>query len=301
MREIREYQIEYNQFKLKFLNLGAVITEYSYNGQNVVLEFEEKTSYLNNNTYLGSVVGRSAGRIRDGEIDGWQLPKNQDGKHNLHGNALHYKFYEVETKENQATLTLKDPEEDFPGNAIIQIKYLLTDDGLVQEINATSDKPTVFNMTNHSYFNLNGGGPILDHQLQIEAKQVLELDIDSLPIGIINTAGTAFDFNQPKLIGAAKAQGHSQFEYTDFIDHPFKLDGQIKLTGDKLQLEIETDQDFVVVYCGNFLGDEVNPIKGGMNKQYHAICLETQHAPGTTNLETEYSSKTKYKISALDF
>lgn len=299
MSEIKEYQIEYDNFKLKFLNIGAVITEFSYKGHNIVLNFKEFEGYQENSTFLGSIVGRSAGRIRDGKIDGWQLPKNQDGKHNLHGNGLHYKLYDVQIIGSSAILTLNDPEGDFPGNAQIQIKYTLSDQGLVQEFNANSDKPTVFNMTNHSYFNLNGNDEILEHQLQIESDIVLELDEDLLPIGELAVEGTAFDFNTPKQIKVAKEQGHDQFKYSKFIDHPYKLKGAITLLGEKLKLEIDTDQDFVVVYCGNYLGDESNLINGDMNNDYYAICLETQHAPGSTSLVTEYSSKTIYKLSEI--
>lgn len=299
MQEIKEYEISYNDYKLKFLNIGAVITEYSLNGHNVVLSFEDYTNYQNDSTYLGSVVGRSAGRIRDGKIEGWQLPRNQDGKHNLHGNDIHYKFYDVRVEDSKAVLTLNDPEGDFPGNATIQITYELTDEGLVQSFSATSDKPTVFNMTNHSYFNLNGTGDILNHQLQIEANEVFELDEDLLPVGVIKVEGTAFDFNQPKQISAAKRQGHDQFAYSKFIDHPFKLSGKIELSGDAYKLNIETDQDYLVVYTGNYIGDEANKILGHLNKDYHAVCLETQDAPGTTTLVTEYCATTKYKLSTL--
>lgn len=298
-QEIKEYTIEYGDYKLKFLNIGAVITEFSYKGNNIVLSFDDLESYRNNSTYMGSIVGRSAGRIRDGRIEGWTLPLNQDGKHNLHGNALHYKFYDVELDGNSGILKLDDPEGDFPGNAKIEIKYTLTNEGLVQEINAKSDKPTVFNMTNHSYFNLNNNGDILNHKLQIESDVVLELDADLLPIGEIKVEGTAFDFNQPKRIKSAKEQGNEQFKHTKFIDHPYQLNGSIILCGDSLKLEIDTDQDYIVVYCGNYIGDEKNILKNNMNKDYHAICLETQHAPGTTELINEYNAKTIYKLSTL--
>ncbi len=298
MQEIVEYTIQKGNYKLKFLNIGAVITEYSYKNQNIVLAFKDYESYRNNSTYLGSIVGRSAGRIRDGEIEGWRLPLNQDRKHNLHGNDLHYRFYDVAVKESSAVLTLVDPEGDFPGNATIGVKYSLTEDGLIQEISATSDKPTVFNMTNHSYFNLNHNTSILNHKLQIEADQVLQLDEDLLPIGTIEVAGTAFDFNTPKQINDALEQGHDQFKYTKFIDHPFKLTGKIGLENDELKLEIETDQDYVVVYAGNYIGDETNRLKCDMNKDYYAICLETQAAPGNCDLTTEYKSITKYKLSS---
>lgn len=300
MEQIKEYCLECGDYRLKFLNIGAVITEYSYKDNNVVLSFENLESYKKNSTFMGSVVGRSAGRIRDGKIEGGTLPLNQDGKHNLHGGDIHYKFYDVEIDEATATLTLNDPEGDFPGNAVITIKYELSENGLTQTLVAKSDKPTVFNMTNHSYFNL-GQDRILEHKLCISSDTVLELDEDLLPVGRIDVTGTAFDFNEPKQIGKAKEEGHDQFKYSKFIDHPYKLNGDkaIALSNDSLKLEITTDQDYLVVYCGNYLGDEQNILKDDMNKDYHAICLETQAAPGATDLVSEYKAITNYKITTL--
>lgn len=300
MDEIKEYTINYGDYVLKFLNIGAVITEFSKDNSNVVLSFEDNESYRNNTTFMGSIVGRTAGRIRGGKIGERILPLNQDGKHNLHGNALHYRFYDVETTENTATLMLVDPEGDFPGNASITIKYELTNEGLTQTITGSSDKQTIFNMTNHSYFNL-GQESILEHKLCIPSDTVLELDEDLLPVGTNDVRGTVFDFNQPKYIREVKEQGHDQFKYSKFIDHPFKLcgDKRINLSDDNMQLEITTNQDYVVVYCGNYLGDETNQLNNGMNKDYHAICLETQAAPGSIDLVTEYQAITKYKITKL--
>ncbi len=298
MQEIKEYQLTHGDYKLKFLNIGAVITEFSYKGHNVVLSFEDKQSYRNNSTYMGSIVGRSAGRIRDGKLDGWMLPLNQEGKHNLHGNHIHYKFYDVDINSNKAVLTLFDEEGDFPGNALIKVIYELTEEGLVQTFDCKSDKPTVFNMTNHSYFNLDGGS-ILDHKLLIESAAVLKLDEDLLPVGTIDVGKTAFDFNHLRLIRDSFNQYHDQFEYSKFIDHPYKLDGKIELQASNLKLSIETDQDYLVVYAGNYIGDEKNKLNNDMNEDYQAICLETQAAPGTIDLVTEYKAQTKFKISTL--
>lgn len=300
MEQIKEYCLDYGDYRLKFLNIGAVITEYSYKGNNVVLSFENLESYRNNYTNLGSIVGRSAGRIRDGKLEGWTLPLNQDGKHTLHGGRkFQYKFYNVYVIDNVAKLILVDPEGDFPGNALCTITFQLDENGLTQVIDSVADKPTILNFTNHSYFNL-GQDSILEHKLCISSDAVLELDEDLLPVGTIDVSETAFDFNEPKQIGKAKEQGHDQFKYSKFIDHPYKLkdDKTIILSNDSLKLEITTDQDYLVVYGGNYIGDEQNKLRNDMNKDYHAICLETQAAPGTTDLVTEYKAITNYKITS---
>ncbi len=299
--EIKEYTIVNGDYRLKFLNLGAVITEYSYKEQNIVLSFEDNNSYLNNSTYMGAVVGRTAGRIKNATIGTWKIPVNFNGKHNLHGNDLHLRYYEVQAKDNSAELKLYDKEGDFPGNANIKIQYTLTDEGLEQIIDAYSDTPTVFNFTNHAYFNLDQTKSILDHNLQIPAQKVGQLDSDLLPINDVSLEGTAFDFNDEKLIRQAYEQGDKQFKYSKFIDHPYKLagDGNIILKSDKLKLKISTNQDYVVVYCGNYIGEEVNKLKGGMNKDYSAICLETQKRPNDTELVTHYMSKTLYKLTEI--
>lgn len=294
---IKEYTITNGEMRLSVLNVGGVITELSRNNQNIVIKFEDYASYLDNSMFLGAVVGRSAGRIRNGKIGDYQIPINFNGKHNLHGNDLHLKFYQVEVSDNQIICTLNDPAGPFPGNAKIQIKYKLLTDRLVQTFTATSDEPTVFNMTNHAYFNLNMKKSILDHKLHLEADVVGELDSDLLPVADIPVENTAFDFNTPRKISDSFAQGHSQFAFSKYIDHPFKKTGIIKLTYDTTSLEIVTDQDYVVAYLGNYVGDEINKFANTTNADYQAICLETQNRPNTIDLVTEYKATTEYIIN----
>ncbi len=301
MEEIKEYELNYGDYKLKFLNIGAVITEFSYKGNNVVLSFEDYNSYRKNYTNLGSIVGRNAGRIRDGKIDGWKtLPLNQEGKHTLHGgHKFQYKFYDVHVIGNIAKLTVVDTEGDFPGNALVTITFKLGENGLTQTIEAVSDKPTIFDFTNHTYFNLDRSKSILEHTLLIDSDTVLKLDQDLLPIGEMAVSNTAFDFTKPRLIESSLQQGHDQFKYSKFIDHPYVLNGKAVLSTDNLQLEITTDRDYLVVYGGNYIGTESLAIKDNMNYDYSSICLETQGKPGLTNLITDYKATTNFKISVL--
>lgn len=295
--EIKEYTIINGEMKLSVLNIGAVITEFSKAGNNIVLKFEDYNSYLDNSTYLGSIVGRSAGRIRDAKLKNWNIPVNFNGKHNLHGNDLHYKFYDVKVNENSIELTLEDAEGEFPGNALIKVVYTLTETSLIQEIFGESDKPTVFNLTNHAYFSLDSSKSILENSLKIDADIVHELDCDLLPVGDITVDGTAFDFKTNRQIRDSFNQGHDQFEYSKYIDHPFKLNGNVELSCNDTKLTITTNQPYVVAYLGNYLGDEQNKLANNLNKDYQSICLETQKKPGDTELVTGYYSKTEYTLN----
>lgn len=296
MKQIKEYGLEYNEYKLKFLNIGAAITEYSYKGQNTVLYYENKENYVSNDIFLGAVVGRTAGRIRDGRIGKWQLPLNQGGKHNLHGNELHHKHFDVEIEGNNAILTCVDQEGPYPGNAVIKIIYSLGKEGLKQEIIASSDSPTVFNFANHTYFNLDGTETILDHKLKINSKKMLAVDEDCLPVKEVKVENTVFDFRAGKAIREALNDSEEQYQFTKFIDHPFELDGLVELEGEKIKLVVETGLDYAVIYCGAHISGTTHIIGESMNRDYAAVCIETQHAPNTTDLVSEYNSITHYKI-----
>ncbi len=301
MKRLHEYEIVYKHYKLKFLNIGAVITEFSYKGNNAVLSFEKKRSYRHNTTNMGSIVGRKAGRVRDGKIDNWQLPLNQDNKHTLHGGRkFQYKYYDVLIDKNIAVLKTVDKEGDFPGTAVVTITYQLTDNGLTQTIEATSDKPTLLDFTNHTYFNLDNSQSIFGHKLQIDSDTVLELDKDLLPVKEKDVTGTAFDFRNLHPIRDSFKQGDEQFTYTKFLDHPYKLNGSILLQSDIMQLTITTDCDYVVVYGGNYIGEEEQIINDNMDYDYSGVCLETQGRPGDTTLVTSYKAITNYKLGDID-
>ncbi len=297
MKKIIEYKLRYGRYRLKFLNIGAAITEYSIDNTNVVLAYEDLESYRKNDICLGVVVGRTAGRIREGKLSNWQLPLNENGKHNLHGNQLHRRFYEVEIIGCKAILTLHDKEGDFPGNADIKIVYELTKTGLKQTIDCSSDKSTIFNMTNHSYFNL-GQNTVLSHELRIDADSYLSLDIDNLPIEKKSVKKSVFDFTNWKLIAAAKLKSEPQFAYTKFLNHPYKLDGSIYLRADNISLEVKTDCEYAVIYTGNYLSNCTSKIIDNRNNDYSGICIETQAAPGTIDLSSTYKSVTFYNLNS---
>ncbi len=298
-KNIKEYIIEYKNYRLKVLNIGATITEYSLDNKNIVLFYDNITDYLNNTMYLGAIVGRTAGRIKNAVYGNTQLPKNFLNKHNLHGNDLHLKFFDVKEIENGLELSLFDEEGVYTGNANIKVVYKLTDNGLEQEIFANSDKPTLFNFTNHSYFNLKPNTDIKNLNLKIDSEKVWSLCEESLPKKYIDVKNTAFDFLNSKKIEENLKIYDKQFEVTKFIDNPYKLNGNVILSSDDLKLTITTNQPYIVVYTGNYIGDEKFKFANSETFNRAGICLETQKIPGDTELTTNYYSKTTFKLENI--
>lgn len=295
--KIVEYTLKKGSLEVKFLNLGAIITEINYKGINRVLRFKKLDSYLNNTMYLGAIVGRTAGRIENGVFPGGKLQTNFLNKHNLHGNDMHLKYYNVDMiDESTATLSVIDSEGEYPGDLDVSIKYSILNDSLNQEILARSTAMTPINMTNHTYFNLNGTGTILDHQLQIDSTQVGILNHEMITSDFGNVAKTAFDFRHNRVIRTSLEQGDDQFEISGFIDHPYKLDGLIQLLGNDCRMTIKTNQPYVVAYLGSQIDAEMNELLNSSGKKYSALCLETQKCPGDTELVDEYYSITQYEF-----
>ncbi len=297
---IKEYSIRYKGYKLKVLNIGATITEYSLDGHNICLSYDNLDDYRQNELYAGCIVGRTAGRIKNGCVGEWELPKNYHDVHNHHGNGMHLSFYDVKVYSQSIELTTTDAEGDYPGNAKIKVTYSLGDDGLTQEIIAISDKPTLFNFTNHSYFNLDLGSSVLDHYLKIDAANYAHLDSEKFVDSVHPVLSTAFDFKEKKQIkNSFTEDDKEQFNITKFIDHPFQLNGLVTYSNNDYSLDISTDSDYVVIYTANYLGDCKSPLKGIKAKDYGAICFETQKIPGDINLVTEFSFKTNYKLTKI--
>lgn len=295
--KIKEYTIANEFIEVKFLNLGAIITEINYKGINRVLKFQDYNSYLNNTMYLGAVVGRTAGRIKNGEYELGKLQKNFLGKHNLHGNNMNLLFYDVDCNLDSAVLNVVDKEGDFNGDLNVEIKYLLEGNSLFQYICGNCDEPTLINMTNHSYFNLNGEGSILDHEMKIDASHIGVLNDEMLTVDFKELKTTAFDFTSPRTVRNALIQGDEQFTITGFIDHPYKLTGAISLWGSDCKMEIQTNQPYVVAYLGSQIDKETQPLANNDLSNYHGLCLEPQKCPGDTLLVTSYEYCTKYTFN----
>jgi aldose 1-epimerase len=297
----------------------------------VVLGYDSLDGYINDKANLGVLVGRYANRIGHAQfsLDGktYTLAKN-NGENSLHGGVkgfgkVLWKAREVPAKEGQSlelSYLSKDGEEGFPGNLKVTVSYTLTENNELRiAYSATTDKTTVVNLTNHSYFNLAGpgSGDILGSQLVIEADKFTPVDSGLIPTGELrDVQGTPFDFRKATAIGARIEQNDEQIKLGGGYDHNFllrrKAGDPISLAARVVEpstgrvLEVWTTEPGVQLYTGNFL-DGVHG-KGGVSyTKRSAFCLETQHFPDSPNQAKfpsvvlkpgeRYQTTTTYKFS----
>lgn len=273
--------------------------------QDVVLGFDNITDYINIPSDFGASIGRYANRIAQGKIvldgDTIQLPQNNFG-HCLHGGPTgwQYQVYEA-ALQNDSTLLLTmksaDGDNNFPGNVTANVTYTLTSDNAIDiAYDATTDKKTVINMTNHSYFNLNGnpGESGMNQILYIASDSITPVDNTYMTTGeMLAVAGTPFDFTTPKAIAPdVTAFENEQVKFGNGFDHNWVLNtkGDLSQVAAKMTspvtgitLEVYTDEPGIQVYTGNFLDGTVTGKKGIVYQQRASVCLETQHYPDSPN------------------
>ena len=284
----------------------------------VVLGFDSVDGYVNNTSYIGALIGRYGNRIGHAQfkLDGktYTLAKN-NGENTLHGgtkgfNKGVWSVKEIPAKDGQAlelTYLSKDGEEGFPGNLQVRVIYTLTDTNALKiEYFATTDKDTVVNLTNHSYFNLAGpgSGDVLGHILMIEADKFTPVDSGLIPTGELrDVAGTPFDFRKPTPIGARINADDEQIKLGGGYDHDFVLRKKpgvpislaARVTEPKTDrvMEVWTTEPGVQFYTGNFLDGSLHG-KGSVSyTKRSAFCLETQHFPDSPNKPTFPSTELK--------
>lgn len=258
---------------------------------------------LNFGDGMGAVVGRFANRI-----DGAQFPlyeelvrvtPNENGSclhSGLHG--FHTQVFDLEVTpgtDDSVTLTAVSPDgtDGFPGTVELEVRYSLTKSGLAIQYTASTDAPTVCNLTNHSYFNLNGhaSGTVLGHRLSIQAKAFLETDERSIPTGRkIAVAGTPMDFNEEKTIGRDIAADYTALKLGTGYDHCYIIrDSGLRhaawLTGPEtgIRMEVLTTQPGMQVYTANFLTPRTAGKDGAAYRTRDAVCLEAQEFPDAPN------------------
>lgn len=293
-----------NGMEVSITNYGGIVTSIKApdsegNVENVVLGFDDLEQYKEGHPFFGAITGRYANRIAAGrfELDGeaYELATN-DGENHLHGGTEGFDKklwdYEVNEEENSVTLSYLSPdgEEGYPGNLNVEVIYTLTEENELQiDYRATTDKPTVVNLTNHSYFNLSGDPSrgILDHLLTIHADRYTPVDEGLIPTGELRPVeGTPFDFRTAEYVGARIDSIPPGYDHNFVLNNPDE--GIRKITTVKHEesgriMEVYTDQPGVQLYTGNFLDGSLTDRKGRPIEQYAALCLETQHFPDSPN------------------
>ena len=274
--------------------------------EDVVFGFDSIDGYLTgSDTYFGAAIGRYGNRIAKGEFQlgdiKYKLAQN-NGVNSLHGgiNGFSRKIWDITPKgtdELVCKLVSADMDEGFPGELSVTMNYRLTNDNeLIIQYEAKSDKPTVINLTNHSFFNLHGAGngSILDHVLTLNADFITAIDSTLIPTGdFLPVENTPFDFRKPTLINARLYSDHQQITYGRGYDINYVLkktaDPAVQLAATVYEpesgrvLEVFTDQPGIQFYSGNFL-DGTRIGKKGKNYGFRTgLCLETQHFPNSPN------------------
>jgi aldose 1-epimerase len=321
----------------RIINYGAIVVSLKVPDrkgqlQDVVLGYDDLAGYVKDKDFFGSTVGRYGNRIGAGKfsLDGqtYQLDIN-NGKNHLHGGAhgFYKKLWQAEAVKGKAgpgvklTYVSKDGEEGYPGTVTITVTYTLTpQNGLRIDYVGTTDKPTIFNPTHHSYFNLSGDPTrkILDEELMIDADQTTPVDAGLIPTGkLAEVAGTPMDFRKATAIGARVDAKDEQLGFGRGYDHNWVIrtpSAKVRKVAELydptsgIAMAILTDQPGLQFYSGNFLNGTIHG-KGGVAYQHRtAVCLEPQDFPDAPNHPNfpsavlrpgqRYHQSTTYQFSA---
>jgi len=271
----------------------------------VVLGFDDVDGYVANfngsaDAFFGALIGRYGNRIAGGSFTlagaKYSLPLN-DGKNSLHGGPRGFNNVVWKAKAIadgvELTYLSKDGEAGYPGNLSAVVHYTLVKGDLRIEYSATTDKDTVVNLTNHSYFNLSGQGDILNHQLTLHASRFTPVDAGLIPTGELKSVvSTPFDFRTATAIGARINADDEQLHRGHGYDHNWVLDGGRGQLAEAAELydassgrvlKVLTDQPGIQFYSGNFLNGSIQGKGGKADELHSALCLETQHFPDSPN------------------
>ena len=318
-----------NNQTVKISNYGGIITSWLVLDKNgsftdIVLGKDSFEDYLDNPTYMGCIVGRVANRIKDGKFtlngNEYQLTLNDGANHN-HGGITGFNkvVWDSESFENEdkcgvvLSYLSYDREENYPGNLQVKVTYTFTNyNELTIQYYAETDKPTVINLTNHTYFNLKGehNGDVLETSLKINSSEYTETDSQYIPTGrILSVIHTFFDFTEFKNIG----QNIDEIAFGYNVNYVLRNFGDIKIPAaiavDAVSgrvLEVFTTEPGLQLYTAGYMQNEKGK-KGNYYDNYAGFCLETQHFPDAPNhphfptivlnTDEKYESKTIYKLS----
>ena len=307
-----------NGMKVVITDIGGAVTEIwakdsKGNLANVALGYKDHKTYVKNPNYFGCITGRYANRIADGnftlEGEKYSLATN-NGPNHLHGGDQGFDKHLWEGKAGTGedsvfvkfTRTSPDGEEGYPGDLNVTVTYTLNNaDELRVEYEATTSKPTVINLTNHTYFNLAGEGSetILDHELTLHADKFVATDETNIPTSIDDVEGTPMDFREAHVIGERIEEENEQLKFGLGYDHTWvirqdsKDEEGLSLAATLVDpesgrvLEIRTDQPGIQFYSGNYLDDTTTGTSGKTYPLRSGLCLETQVFPDSPNHQDE--------------
>jgi aldose 1-epimerase len=329
-RSVERYTLRNNSgAEVSIITYGGIVTalkvpDRAGKSGDVVLGYDSLDEYLKNGQYFGALIGRYGNRIANGKfsLDGktFTLPQN-NGPNCLHGgnHGFDKVLWTAAPRETslgpalELTYLCKDGEEGFPGNLKVTAVYTLTTNNELRvDFTATTDRPTVCNLTHHSYFNLAGKGDILGQSLMIAADRFTPVNSNLIPTGELQpVSGTPFDFTSPQKIGARINSANEQLKFGQGYDHNWVLNkpaGEPGLAARVTDpesgrvLEVFTTEPGLQFYSGNFLGDTYG--KGGVIYHHRwALCLEPQHYPDSPNHpafpSTELKPGQTYKNSII--
>ncbi len=326
-----------NGMEVSVINYGGIITSWKAkdrdgNYKDIVLGFNDLSDYESSSPYFGALIGRYGNRIKEGKfnLDGVEyILAVNNGENHLHGGIKGFDkvIWDIEkdVHESSASLILRymsrGMEEGYPGNLNVKVTYTLTnEDELKVRYEADTDKRTVVNLTQHSYFNLSSdlSRDILGHQITIDADYFLPVDTALIPTGEFrDVEGTPFDFKESKRVGDDIDEVDRQLTFGNGYDHCWVLNNQdegvryVASAYDPLSgrlLEIFSDQPGIQFYSGNFLDGTLKSKDGGTYGFRSGFCLETQHYPNSPNQESfpsiilnpgeKYESETIFRLSS---
>ncbi|MET1413641.1 aldose epimerase family protein [Roseibium sp. HPY-6] len=294
---VREVTLKKGTLEASILTYGAIIRDLKVDGQSVVLGFEDLQSYLDHSPYFGVIAGRCANRIAHGKmiVDGqsYQLDRN-NGVHHLHGGVAGFSHRNWELEQSdKASALLKIVSEDtdmgYPGRVEALVRYTLTGAGALRvKITATTDHVTPVNLTQHSYFNLNGGKDILDHNLEIAAETYLPVDETLIPTGEVRRVEwTPFDFRDGRKVRSKPG------EVAVHYDHNFCLSDAPRQTAEfaaaledpagERRMEVWTTEPGLQLYDAARLDIPVPGLSGRTYGAHAGLCLEAQRWPDSIN------------------
>jgi aldose 1-epimerase len=331
--EVYEYLLaNKNGIEIRVINYGGIITSLKAPDRNGILEdivlgYDSLSGYLKATPYFGAIVGRYANRIANGKfsIDGkeYSVAQNNNGQH-LHGGEKGFDkvFWDIEQLDNQSvalTYQSKDMEEGYPGNLSIKIIYTLSDSNEMKiEYSATTDKKTIVNLTQHSYFNLTGNvkRDILDHEVVVYSDKFVPVNKVLIPTGQLKAvSGTPFDFRTATAVGLRTNEKDEQLVIAGGYDHCWVLSSpdSVKHAATVYEpasgraVDVYTTEPGMQLYCGNFLDGSITGKRDVIYKHRYGFCLETEHFPDSPNQKsfpsTElnpgevYRSQTTYVFS----